>query len=128
DAFLACRLELEAAHDAGEVRGLAVVTPAHRLVVREGQERSHLAVLDGCRHVAAVIGGGAHVRLLIALVSMRLHAVTVLPGREVAKRHVVEEVLVFGYEVGRDIAHNYFSGLRQTLELLAWGGVGRKTQ
>src|SRR5438445_3045158 len=111
------RLELEAAHHAVQVRGITVVAPTHGLAAGESEEGGDSAVLDRIRHVTSVVLGGADSPLLIALCSVRLHAVAALPGGKIAKCDLVEEMLIRGQLVGRDIDDLHLSNVRQPVEL-----------
>src|SRR5207302_10496225 len=106
----------EAAQATGEAARLAVVAPAHRLAADHRQQGGDLALLDALRHLAAVCRGGANTRLFFALRLVGLHAVTVLPGGEVAEGNVVEEMLVCRYTVRCHVDDLHVADLRQALE------------
>src|SRR5215510_12735750 len=103
DALLLGGVETEAVHDPVEPRGLAVVAPADRPAVDESEQRGDLSVLDELRHIAAVLGGRAYRPLLIGLRAVGLHAEARLPAWVVAKRVVVEELVVVGHALRTDI-------------------------
>ncbi len=126
DTFMVGSLQTEALDQAGQPRGLTVVTPADGLSVDECQEPSHLASIDHAGHVAAVVGSSPPRPLVVGLGAVGLHAVARLPRRVIPKGIVVKERLVLPYPLRCYVLHLDVADFRKTGQCGLLRGVKRQ--
>src|SRR6266705_2765683 len=115
-------------HHTREASRLAVVAPTDRFVAIEGKESRHLPSPDRFAHVVPVVCGRSLRPLVVALRSMRLHAVAALPFGEVTKGDVIKEMLVGGQQPTAHVANLDRADLAQALQLGASSWIHRQPQ